>query len=157
LVAFSSATKGATVSAANEGKTDVNGIATAVITSTSAGSNQVTAMVGDKSADVSVPFLADATHPTIKLKGDDKSGVSADNKGLHDLTATVLDVNGNVIEGIKVTFSSATKGATVSAVNEGKTDVNGIATAVITSTSAGSNKVTATVGDKSADVSVLFV
>ncbi|EGU37404.1 hypothetical protein VII00023_12807, partial [Vibrio ichthyoenteri ATCC 700023] len=97
----------------------------------------------------------DATHPTIKLKGDDKSGVIADNKGLHDLTATVLDVNGNAIEGILVTFSSTTEGATVT--KEATTDNDGLAKAVITSIKAGGNVVVAKVGDKSADVSVEFV
>ncbi|EGU33992.1 putative adhesin, partial [Vibrio ichthyoenteri ATCC 700023] len=140
-----------------DGKTDDLGKISVMVTETIAEKAILKILTPNKTLSVPLTFTADAAHPTIKLKGDDKSGVIADNNGLHDLTSTVLDVNGNAIEGILVTFSSVTKGATVSAVNEGKTDVNGIATAVITSTSAGSNKVTATVGDKSADVSVPFV
>ncbi|MCS3490721.1 Ig-like domain-containing protein [Enterobacter sp. SLBN-59] len=68
----------------------------------------------------------------------------------------MTDAKGNPVPGVKVTFSAGND-VPVTAVNDGTTDGNGLATATLTNTKAGVTTVSATIGDSSQTVDTTFV
>jgi hypothetical protein len=128
-----------------ESPTDVNGEADAVITSSVSGASMVTCTVAD--TEISDTATKEWTHEpvatTLELlpeEGENPVGTS------HDLTATVRDQYGSVMEGVALTWSISGVGS-FSGTPESPTDVNGEADAVITSSEPGTSTVTCAVSE----------
>ncbi|MFC4222580.1 Ig-like domain-containing protein, partial [Lysinibacter cavernae] len=121
--------------------TDVNGIATSRITSATARDYSVSAAVGGVSpqgSPASVKFVAGL--PDIDNTGKSSfavtsGAVEANGTAKHTATATLVDANGNPVEGVTVNFG-ADSGASLGAASA-VTNSKGIATSDITSTKAG--------------------
>ena len=154
------ATNGASIAAT--GATDADGTVTQTLTSIKAGSSTVTATVNGVSLTAVVAFIADgstagldpAKNPGSQLittlDRQVANGVAADT-----VKATVTDKNGNPVAGLAVLFS-VTTGATVTT-TQGTTDNSGVATASVTSTTAGSYTVTAAVNGSSKTTSATLI
>ena len=130
-----------TFAGTSEGVTDADGEADAVITSSEPGISTVTCEVtGNPSVSDTATkewtYIPEAT--TLELwpeTGENPVGTT------HDLTATVYDQFGYVMEGVAVTWNITGVG-TFSGSPEGVTDGNGEADAVITSSEPGTSTVT---------------
>jgi adhesin/invasin len=138
-------------------KTNGNGAATVTLKSATAGSNTVTAVTAFDTAgkQTAVSFIADADTAKIdSLIPSRADNVKADGSDSSVITATVKDANGNRVNGAKVTFT-VTDGKLA---EDSVTTVDGIASVQLTSLSAESITVTATVGADSTgkQTSVLF-
>jgi len=138
-------------------KTNGNGAAKVTLKSATAGSNTVTAVTAFDTAgkQTAVSFIADADTAKIdSLIPSRADNVKADGSDSSVITATVKDANGNRVNGAKVTFT-VTGGKLA---EDSVTTVDGIASVQLTSLSAESITVTATVGADSTgkQTSVLF-
>ncbi|MBV4355685.1 Ig-like domain-containing protein [Pinibacter aurantiacus] len=131
--------------------TDANGDAVVSMTSTAAGSNDITATVNGSAITNGSPakavFKADvpsvtnpATAMTVVQDNAKANGTDADKIKVH-----VVDANGNPVQGATVVFTSTSGSATFSGSNTVTTDANGDAIVSMTSTVVGSNTITATV------------
>ncbi|WP_315851121.1 YrIlm family inverse autotransporter adhesin [Yersinia aldovae] len=144
VVTFS-AGNGATVTTVI-GTTGADGIATASLTNTAAGISAVTATLSNNANQtVDTTFVSDGG--TAVINDADftvDTGALADNTATNALSATVKDVNGNVVPNVVVTFAVTVGSATLSSATA-TTDVNGVATATLKSTVAETNQVTASV------------
>jgi len=131
--------------------TDANGDAVVSMTSTTAGSNDITATVNGTAITNGSPakaiFKSDvpsvtnpATTMTVVQDNAKANGTDADKIKVH-----VVDANGNPVQGATIVFTSAGGSATFSGSNTVTTDANGDAIVSMTSTVAGSNTITATV------------
>lgn len=131
--------------------TDANGDAVVSMTSTVAGSNDITATVNGTAIINGSPakaiFKADvpsvnnpATTMTVVQDNAKANGTDVDKIKVH-----VVDANGNPVAGATVVFTSTSGSAAFSGSNTVTTDANGDAIVSMTSTVAGSNTVTATV------------
>jgi adhesin/invasin len=143
------ASNGATVTTVI-GTTETDGIATAMLTSTTAGISNVTASVNGSSQSVPITFIADST--TAQIADADfrvASGAVANGEATNALSATVKDANGNAVPNVDVTFAVTTGDATPGS-QMVQTDADGVATATLVSLVAGDNAVTATVGSNTA-------
>ncbi|HDL6964664.1 TPA: Ig-like domain-containing protein, partial [Yersinia enterocolitica] len=138
-----SASNAATVTAVI-GTTGADGLATATLTSATAGTSVVTATLSNSaSATVNTTFVADAATATI---ASGHFTVTTDNAVANTtannaVQAIVTDAHGNPVARQTVMFI-ADNNATVTAVIE-TTGADGIATATLTSATAGTSVVTA--------------
>ncbi|MFC0228531.1 beta strand repeat-containing protein, partial [Serratia aquatilis] len=138
--------------------TDKDGIATLPVTSDKAGSVNVSANVGGKSATLDLGFVADSRTATIADNAlTANSGVTvADGTTRNTVSLPVTDANGNPLPDYAVTFTvtdTAGNKTTVTAT----TDKDGIATLPVTSDKAGTVLVGTSVGGKNISVGVDFV
>ncbi|WP_431358625.1 inverse autotransporter adhesin Ilp [Yersinia pestis] len=135
------------------GTTGVDGIATATLTNTVAGTSNVVATIDTVNANIDTAFVAGAV-ATITLTAP-VNGAVADGADTNQVDALVEDANGNPITGAAVVFSSA-NGATIlsSTMNTG---VNGVASTLLTHTVAGTSNVVATVDTVNANIDTTFV
>ncbi|QSR71975.1 beta strand repeat-containing protein, partial [Aeromonas jandaei] len=152
-VAFA-ADNGAALSAA-AATTGADGVATVTLTNTAAGTAVVTATVNGTSRSVNTTFTADTTTATLAA---DELTVTADNAvangvATNAVSAVVTNANGNPVSGVEVAFE-ASNGATL--VVGGVTNANGVASATLTNTAAGTAVVTATVNGTSRSVNTTF-
>lgn len=131
--------------------TDANGDAVVSMTSTVAGSNDITATVNGSAITNGSPakaiFKADvpsvtnpATTMTVVQDNAKANGTDVDKIKVH-----VVDANGNPVQGASVVFTSTSGSATFSGGNTVTTDANGDAIVSMTSTVAGSNTIIASV------------
>ncbi|EKS6889579.1 Ig-like domain-containing protein, partial [Enterobacter bugandensis] len=155
VVTFSVA-DGATITTVT-GTTGADGKATAEVTSTTAGTYLVTATVNGKATSKNTTFVADGstaeiTDANLTIDPDNSPANGTDKNGV---TAVVTDATGNVVPDAVVTFSVA-DGATITTVT-GTTGADGKATAEVTSTTAGTYLVTATVNGKATSKNTTFV
>ncbi|MCS3490670.1 Ig-like domain-containing protein [Enterobacter sp. SLBN-59] len=84
-----------------------------------------------------------------------RDNAAANGTDANAVQAKVTDAKGNPVPGVKVTFSAG-NGAAITAVSDGATDGNGLATATLTNTKAGVTTVSATIGDSSQTVNTTF-
>ncbi|WP_338573537.1 Ig-like domain-containing protein [Erwinia billingiae] len=138
-------------------KTNGNGAATVMLKSATAGSTTITAVTAFDTTgkQTAVSFIADADTAKIdSLIPSRTDNVKADGSDSSVITATVKDANGNRVNGAKVTFT-VTGGKLA---EDSVTTVDGVASVQLTSLSAESITVTATVGADSTgkQTSVLF-
>lgn len=138
-------------------KTNGKGAATVTLKSATAGSTTLTAVTAFDTTgkQTAVSFIADADTAKIdSLIPSRTDNVKADGSDSSVITATVKDANGNRVNGAKVTFT-VTGGKLA---EDSVTTVDGIASVQLTSLSAESITVTATVGADSTgkQTSVLF-
>ncbi|MFQ2509944.1 inverse autotransporter beta domain-containing protein, partial [Aeromonas caviae] len=135
--------------------TDSNGNATISVDSTLPGTVTIEGSANGNTSTVDIEFTPDPTGAVIAA-GDfvpvDNNAV-ADGVATNSVRATVTR-NGAPVAGIRVNFS-ANNGATIAAT--GTTDVNGEVVQTLTSTTAGTTTVTATVNNVSSTVDVTFV
>lgn len=139
-------------------KTNGKGAATVTLKSATAGSNTVTAVTAFDTTgkQTAVSFIADADTAKIdSLIPSQTHNVKADGSDSSVITATVKDANGNRVNGAKVTFT-VTGGKLA---EDSVTTVDGVASVQLTSLSAESITVTATVGADSTgkQTSVRFI
>ncbi|MGS7225192.1 Ig-like domain-containing protein, partial [Enterobacter cloacae] len=154
-VAFSVA-DGAVISVIT-GTTGADGKATAEITSTTAGTYTVTAKVNGKETEKDTTFVADGDSAHIAdadLSIDPDKSV-ANGAAKNGVTAIVTDSNGNVVPGASVAFT-VSEGAEITTVI-GTTGADGKATAEVTSLTAGTYTVTATVNGKETAKDTTFI
>ncbi|WP_213990737.1 Ig-like domain-containing protein [Sodalis sp. dw_96] len=133
------ATNGATVTTVT-GTTGADGFATATLTNLRAGTSVVTATLNGVSRSVNTNFNADPTTAKVTLSVV-HTGMVADGIATNEVSALVTDANGNPLSGQTVAFT-ASNGTVTSVINP--TGADGIATANITSKTAGPSTVTAT-------------
>ncbi|MGS7193188.1 Ig-like domain-containing protein, partial [Enterobacter cloacae subsp. dissolvens] len=139
------------------GTTGADGKAAADITSTAAGTFEVTASVNGKSARQNTTFVADSTTATIidaNLSIDPDNAV-ADGVAKNVASAIVTDAQGNLVSGAQVNFSLSSDKATITTLT-GTTGADGKAVAEITSKTAGVYKVTATVNGSGTEKNTTF-
>ncbi|MBJ3591163.1 inverse autotransporter beta domain-containing protein [Salmonella enterica subsp. enterica serovar Saintpaul] len=156
-VSFSTAVSGATIVTPTV-TTDSNGLATTNITSTAAGTGSVSAEVNGNRQSVQATFVPDAGSITIAdADFTVASGAKANGRDNNALSATVKDVNGNVMSGANVTFT-VTSGAATPTTQTVTTDATGVASATLVSLVAAGNQVTASVnGTTTAEKTSTFV
>ncbi|AJJ76731.1 inverse autotransporter adhesin Ilp [Yersinia pestis] len=135
------------------GTTGVDGIATATLTNTVAGTSNVVATIDTVNANIDTAFVAGAV-ATITLTAP-VNGAVADGADTNQVDALVQDANGNAITGAAVVFSSA-NGADIIAPTM-NTGVNGVASTLLTHTVAGTSNVVATIDTISANIDTAFV
>lgn len=129
------------------GTTGADGLAKATLTRTVAGSTPVTATLSNGiSRSVSTTFSEMATQQISRLTAIQDNAL-ADGVASNVIQATVTDQKGQPLSGHTVSFS-ATNGATVSVVT-GTTGNDGLAKATLTSTTAGTSQVTASLANGS--------
>ncbi|AIN12742.1 inverse autotransporter adhesin Ilp [Yersinia pseudotuberculosis] len=135
------------------GTTGADGIATATLTNTVAGTSNVAATIGSITDNIDTVFVAGAVATiTLSVPVND---ATADGADTNQVDALVQDANGNAITGAAVVFSSA-NGATIlsSTMNTG---VNGVASTLLTHTVAGTSNVVATIDTVNANIDTAFV
>ncbi len=152
-VVFSSANATAQITTVI-GTTGVDGIATATLTNTVAGTSNVVATIGSITNNIDTAFVAGAV-ATITLTTP-VNGAVADGANSNSVQAVVTDSGGNPVTGAAVVFSSANATAQITTVI-GTTGVDGIATATLTNTVAGTSNVVATIGSITNNIDTAFV
>ncbi|MHA3391135.1 Ig-like domain-containing protein, partial [Yersinia pseudotuberculosis] len=152
-VVFSSANATAQITTVI-GTTGADGIATATLTNTVAGTSNVVATVDTVNANIDTAFVAGAV-ATITLTTP-VNGAVANGADSNSVQAVVSDSGGNVVAGATVVFSSTNTTAQVTTVI-GTTGADGIATATLTNTVAGTSNVVATVDTVNANIDTTFV
>ncbi len=152
-VVFSSANATAQITTVI-GTTGVDGIATATLTNTVAGTSNVVATIDTVNANIDTTFVAGAV-ATITLTTP-VNGAVADGANSNSVQAVVSDSGGNPVTGAAVVFSSANATAQITTVI-GTTGVDGIATATLTNTVAGTSNVVATIGSITNNIDTAFV
>ncbi|MGO3494670.1 MAG: Ig-like domain-containing protein, partial [Hafnia alvei] len=137
--------------------TNESGIATSTMTSTKAGSYEVTALVNGKSSTADITFIPDSSTAGFASGAFTvtSNGAVADGVETNQVKAIVTDANGNVVPGVEVTFSANNSAKVIN--SKVMTDGSGAAATTLTSTQVGSSTVTATANGKSQNVSVTFV
>ncbi|SUY92705.1 Invasin [Buttiauxella agrestis] len=150
------ATNGATVTTASA-TTGADGKATTTLTSLKAGDSSVTAGINGSSQTVKTTFVPDSSTATITSANltVTADGAVANGTATNAVQAIVTDGRGQVVSGIGVTFSG-TNGATMQPTVV-FTDTNGIASATLTSLTAGESAVTAEVNGNSQTVKTMFI
>ncbi|HGY4723581.1 TPA: beta strand repeat-containing protein, partial [Citrobacter amalonaticus] len=149
-----SATNGATMAAS--GTTGADGSVTQTLTSTKAGSSEVTATINGHSQKVTLTFVADSTTATLTAASGLKAGVNnapANGTATNSVVATVTDSNGNPVPGVTVNFT-VDNGATIAAT--GTTGADGTVTQTLTSKTAGNTLVTAGINGTTRSVTMMF-
>jgi adhesin/invasin len=136
------------------GVTSAAGVVTAALTSIHSGAKVVAAVAGSGASAVTlaqqatVSFIGDASHLSAGLStavANPASGVVANGSASAAVRVTVLDVNGNPVQGVAVTLSTAAIGATLSN-PPSVTDASGVATGAVRSIRSGVVPVQATAG-----------
>ncbi|MGJ3744703.1 Ig-like domain-containing protein, partial [Yersinia pseudotuberculosis] len=152
-VVFSSANATAQITTVI-GTTGADGIATATLTNTVAGTSNVAATIGSITDNIDTTFVAGAV-ATITLTTP-VNGAVADGTDSNSVQAVVTDSGGNPVNGAAVVFSSANATAQITTVI-GTTGADGIATATLTNTVAGTSNVVATIDTVNANIDTTFV
>ncbi|MBO1563987.1 inverse autotransporter adhesin Ilp, partial [Yersinia pseudotuberculosis] len=152
-VVFSSANATAQITTVI-GTTGADGIATATLTNTVAGTSNVVATIDGINANIDTAFVAGAV-ATITLTTP-VNGAVADGANSNSVQAVVSDSEGNAVAGAAVVFSSANATAQITTVI-GTTGADGIATATLTNTVAGTSNVVATIDTVNANIDTTFV
>ncbi|AJJ06959.1 bacterial Ig-like domain family protein [Yersinia pseudotuberculosis] len=152
-VVFSSANATAQITTVI-GTTGADGIATATLTNTVAGTSNVVATIDTVNANIDTAFVAGAV-ATITLTTP-VNGAVADGANSNSVQAVVSDSEGNAVAGAAVVFSSANATAQITTVI-GTTGADGIATATLTNTVAGTSNVVATIDTVNANIDTTFV
>lgn len=151
-----SVSSGATITTLT-GTTGADGKATAAVTSLIAGNYTVTASVNGRATTKTTTFIADASTATITSSNmvvtTDNS--SANGTDQNRLQVRVTDANGNSVSGATVTFS-VTAGATLTSTT-GTTNQSGETTVALTSTTASTYTVTASINGNSMTKNVTFI
>ncbi len=151
-VVFSSANATAQITTVI-GTTGADGIATATLTNTVAGTSNVVATVDTVNANIDTTFVAGAVATiTLSVLVND---ATADGADTNQVDALVQDANGNAITGAAVVFSSA-NGATI-IVPTMNTGANGVASTLLTHTQSGVSNVVATIDTVNANIDTAFV
>lgn len=137
-----------------------DGYASTQLVSQSASSSMVTAVTAyDKTGkQVTVSFVADvSTSKVDSLRASPETGITANGNAVSTLTSVVKDSGGNLVSGVKVNFSVHGKAKLDQA--SAVTDSKGQATVKLSSTVAGSNRVTASTDNEpdGKQISVSFV
>lgn len=142
--------------------TNAAGIASTTVKATVAGAHTVTATVNSSSKTTSVTFVADGSTAGLDPVSNPGSSLTtlvdnqvANGTAADTVKATVTDHNGNPVAGLGVTFT-VTAGATLTT-TQGTTDAGGVATASVTSLTAGTYTVTATVNGSSKTTDTTFI
>ncbi|BFI51883.1 hypothetical protein KD3_01510 [Yersinia pseudotuberculosis] len=152
-VVFSSANATAQITTVI-GTTGADGIATATLTNTMAGTSNVIATIDTVNANIDTTFVAGAVATiTLSVPVND---ATADGADTNQVDALVQDANGNAITGAAVVFSSSNATAQITTVI-GTTGADGIATATLTNTVAGTSNVVATIGSITNNIDTTFV
>ncbi|SUB31928.1 Invasin [Yersinia pseudotuberculosis] len=136
------------------GTTGVDGIATATLTNTVAGTSNVVATIGSITNNIDTTFVPGAV-ATITLTTP-VNGAVANGADSNSVQAVVSDSEGNAVAGAAVVFSSANATAQITTVI-GTTGADGIATATLTNTVAGTSNVVATIDTVNANIDTAFV
>ncbi|WP_408065533.1 inverse autotransporter adhesin Ilp [Yersinia pseudotuberculosis] len=136
------------------GITGADGIATATLTNTVAGTSNVVATIGSITNNIDTTFVAGAV-ATITLTTP-VNGAVADGANSNSVQAVVSDSEGNAVAGATVVFSSSNATAQITTVI-GTTGADGIATATLTNTVAGTSNVVATIDTVNAHIDTTFV
>ncbi|MHA3295217.1 beta strand repeat-containing protein, partial [Yersinia pseudotuberculosis] len=152
-VVFSSANATAQITTVI-GTTGADGIATATLTNTVAGTSNVAATIGSITDNIDTTFVAGAV-ATITLTTP-VNGAVADGTDSNSVQAVVTDSGGNTVTGATVVFSSTNTTAQVTTMI-GTTGADGIATATLTNTVAGTSNVVATIDTVNANIDTTFV
>ncbi|WP_408063925.1 inverse autotransporter adhesin Ilp [Yersinia pseudotuberculosis] len=152
-VVFSSANATAQITTVI-GTTGADGIATATLTNTVAGTSNVVATIGSITNNIDTTFVAGAV-ATITLTTP-VNGAVADGANSNSVQAVVSDSEGNAVAGATVVFSSTNATAQITTVI-GTTGADGIATATLTNTVAGTSNVVATIDTVNANIDTAFV
>jgi len=127
-------------------KTTAQGVATVTLSSLTVGNDTVTASVNGKTASSpAIAFIADAATAKIATLTADKTTAVVAGVDTVALQATVLDANNHPVANIPVTWSSDNAAGILAAVS-GVTDINGVASATLSSTLAQNTVVTASAG-----------
>ncbi len=151
-VVFSSANATAQITTVI-GTTGADGIATATLTNTVAGTSNVVATIDTVNANIDTAFVAGAVATiTLSVPVND---ATADGADTNQVDALVQDANGNAITGAAVVFSSA-NGATI-IVPTMNTGANGVASTLLTHTQSGVSNVVATIDTVNANIDTAFV
>lgn len=150
------ADNGATV--AKSAITEANGTVIVPVTSSRAGETTISASINDRGGKtLKLSFSPD--HNTARIENKDLSVLPevslADGKAQKTVTARVIDAQGNVIPDMTVTFS-ADNGASL-AEKTLKTNTAGVVTTTLTSTFAGSSRVTASVNNQDTTKNTSFI
>ncbi len=153
-VTLSTEDKGVTLSAATV-TTEKDGTVAFTATSTTAAIYSVKATLGKSSRSTTVTFIADASTARVSALTVTTDSVLADGKAMAALMVTVADKNGNLLADQTVNLT-ADKGVALSApaVTTGK---DGTVTFTATSTLAAGQKVSAKLGESTADAMVTFI
>ncbi|WON77902.1 Ig-like domain-containing protein [Serratia sp. UGAL515B_01] len=133
--------------------TGEDGKATTTLSSTMAGTVKVTATLGTSQQIVEAHFRADSSTAKVTAIVVTQDNALANGKATNRLQLTVTDAQGNALNGQTVTLS-ADQGATIA--KNVITGENGTATTTLSSTVAGTVKVTATLGDSQQTVEAHF-
>ncbi len=127
-------------------KTTAQGMTTVTLSSLTVGNDTVTASVNGKTASSpAIAFIADAATAKIATLTADKTTAVVAGVDTVALQATVLDANNHPVANIPVTWSSDNAAGILAAVS-GVTDINGVASATLSSTLAQNTVVTASAG-----------
>ncbi|MFK3663591.1 Ig-like domain-containing protein, partial [Scandinavium sp. NPDC088450] len=148
-----SASNGATV--AETVTTNMAGEATAVLTSTAAGTSTLTATVNGSSQSIDVNFVADAN--TARIADGDMAIVTnnqlANGTDQNQVQVKVTDANGNTVAGVKVDFSAGNSAVIAASAFSGS---DGRVLMPVTSTLEGVSTVTASINGSTQSVEVTF-
>ncbi|WP_447776307.1 Ig-like domain-containing protein [Pseudomonas chlororaphis] len=136
--------------------TNASGVASMTLTSTQAGSSTLKASINGSERTVDTTFVADAG--TAEIAAGSlivlADGANANNTDTNSVQVTVTDANGNPVPNAEVKFT-ATNGATIP--GTATTGADGKVSVTLTSTTAGTSVVTATVGSSTQSVNSTFI
>ncbi|HIH6305425.1 TPA: inverse autotransporter adhesin IatC [Escherichia coli] len=160
--AFGNALGGQTVSAtAGNGATvaptvitEPDGTVEISVTSQTAGTSTVTASINNSSLSQSVKFIADVSTAQIAMLEVTQDNAVADGSTANTLQVKVTDANGNTLAGQAVSVlagNSATVASTVTTKPDGTVEIS------VTSQTAGTSTVTASINNSSQSQNVTFV
>lgn len=137
--------------------TDSNGSATTTLSSNIAGQFAITATINDSSQNVDVTFIPNDTTATITNSGltVTTNNALANGHAVNSVQAIVTDANGNLVPDVTVTFKSESNDVTINDASV-QTDSNGQANTTLTSLTAGTFTITATINNTSQTVAVFF-
>ncbi|MCS2164212.1 Ig-like domain-containing protein [Scandinavium manionii] len=139
---------------ASSGTTGSDGTVQLTLTSTTAGVSTVTASVNGSSQSVDLTFIPDSSSAQISTLAVKTDNAVADGNAQNEIQISVTDANNNPLADQTVNFT-ATAGAQINA--SGKTTADGTLSMGVTSLTAGSSTVTASVNGKSQNVTITFV
>ncbi|MGO2258725.1 MAG: Ig-like domain-containing protein, partial [Hafnia alvei] len=137
--------------------TNESGIATSTMSSTKAGSYEVTALVNGKSSTADITFIPDSSTAEIASGAFTvtTNDAAANGSAPNEVQVIVTDANGNPVPNVAVSFSTSKD--VIVGTAEATTNESGIATSTMTSTKAGSYEVTALVNGKSSTADITFM
>ncbi|WP_145501443.1 inverse autotransporter adhesin Ilp [Yersinia similis] len=136
--------------------TNDNGDAVNTLTNSLAGVTVVTAKLGTAGTPLTVDTVFTAGPLAAMILVTTVDNAFADNSATNTVQATLKDVTGNPIVGEVVAFV-ASNGATITAIDGGVSNANGIVLATLTNGAAGVSTVTATIETLTATTETTFI